>query len=401
MKLEQIIKSTGVSLSLVGVPIGMYFNQLYPTYKWSPIFMVLSILLLTNWRNLLRLRGKGDKWTIVIGFQIIMIAYGLLSPTDNMTTQLLSFHLYIIALCYAYISNKDDSFIDYIPKVVFYTSSIATILGVYFSAIGFVSGETAYIMRNEYEDFYIEAFTVSTGALINLFSAICMEKRNKIENIIVLIAIILDVYILFNSTKRTPIFIAIAGILVFWYKQGGIGIKGIKIIILKFIPLLILFLIAYKYLPAFHNMVDDIFTRLYTGIRILLGAEGSEFIEDSAQVRVDLKKIAYTYINNHFTFINYIFGAGYLLEWLDIPILESFVDMGIIGLFFYSYIVIFIPFRCYLKKHLSSVAIFSILVSLYPIFSAFNSGHPYMYQKYTGVCFVIFIFYQMRHKSIT
>lgn len=363
--------------------------------------MVLSILLLTNWRNLLRLRGKGDKWTIVIGFQIIMIAYGLLSPTDNMTTQLLSFHLYIIALCYAYISNKDDSFIDYIPEVVFYTSSIATILGVYFSAIGFVSGETAYIMRNEYDDFYIEAFTVSTGALINLFSAICMEKRNKIENIIVLIAIILDVYILFNSTKRTPIFIAIAGILVFWYKQGGIGIKGIKIIILKFIPLLILFLIAYKYLPAFHNMVDDIFTRLYTGIRILLGAEGSEFIEDSAQVRVDLKKIAYTYINNHFTFINYIFGAGYLLEWLDIPILESFVDMGIIGLFFYSYIVIFIPFRCYLKKHLSSVAIFSILVSLYPIFSAFNSGHPYMYQKYTGVCFVIFIFYQMRHKSIT
>lgn len=400
MHLSHLLKSLGVSLSLIGVPMGMYFNQLFPILEWSPIFMTTSILLLIDWRGSHHIKGKAN-WSILIGFQTIMILYGLASPTGNMTSQLLSFHLYIIALCWSYMSNRDNGFIDYIPKVLFYSSLITTFLGTYFSTIGYVSGETSYLMRQT-DNFYIEAFTVSGGAIINLFGAICIKKKNIIDKIIITLAIILDIYILVNSTKRTPVFIALIGIILYWYKQGGFRIEGIILLTRNILPIIILFIIAYMSLPFFQNMVDDLFTRFYTGIQVFFLGEGStKYIDESAMARVRLREFTYDYISTNFTFFNYIFGAGYMIKWLDAPILEAFLDMGIIGFTLYSYIVAIIPFICVLKHRLTNVALLSILMSIYPIFSAFNSGHPYMYNKYTGVCFVIFIFYQMRNKSTT
>lgn len=41
----------GASMSLVGVPLGMYLNQMVGSIRWSPVTMVLSVVMLMNWEK--------------------------------------------------------------------------------------------------------------------------------------------------------------------------------------------------------------------------------------------------------------------------------------------------------------------------------------------------------------
>ena len=49
MKFRVISFSLGASLALVGVPLGMYLNQMVGSIRWSPVTMVLSVVMLMNW----------------------------------------------------------------------------------------------------------------------------------------------------------------------------------------------------------------------------------------------------------------------------------------------------------------------------------------------------------------
>ena len=115
-------------MSLVGVPLGMYLNQMVGSIRWSPVTMVLSVVMLMNWKNF----GSGlprllrTKFGIMVLFQIIMLFYGLMSQ-GNMTSQYMSFHIYIIALCYAFSTHRNTEFVDNIPKACFYLSCLVSV----------------------------------------------------------------------------------------------------------------------------------------------------------------------------------------------------------------------------------------------------------------------------------
>lgn len=46
---NNILYPFGASMSLVGVPLGMYLNQMVGSIRWSPVTMVLSVVMLMNW----------------------------------------------------------------------------------------------------------------------------------------------------------------------------------------------------------------------------------------------------------------------------------------------------------------------------------------------------------------
>ena len=113
----------------------------------------------------------------------------------------------------------------------------------------------------------------------------------------------LDIYILFSCTKRTPVFVALAGTVLYLYKQGALKkhyfFKYSNYIVLA----IVVFICAYIRYKSFQENVDDIFTRLYDGIRILLGDDRMDYVEDSAQSRVVLRNWAYNYISLNFGFL--------------------------------------------------------------------------------------------------
>lgn len=398
---NSILYPFGASMSLVGVPLGMYLNQMVGNIRWSPVTMVLSVVMLMNWK----IFGSGlprlfrTKFGIMVLFQIIMLFYGLMSQ-GYMTSQYMSFHIYIIALCYAFSTHRNTEFVDNIPKACFYLSLVTSILGAYFCSIGMVAGEDVYEMRLYDSSYVLEQFTVSAGALVNFFAALTFTKKNMFERVLFAVAIMLDIYILFSCTKRTPVFVALAGTVLYLYKQGALNrhyfFKYSSYIILA----IVVFICAYIRYKSFQENVDDIFTRLYDGIRILLGYDRMDYVEDSAQSRVVLRKWAYNYISLNFGFFSYLFGAGYLTKWLDAPILEAFLDMGLLGFCFYAYLLGWIPLNTLFMKTKDNVILFALMYSLHMSLSMFNSGNPYQYIKYTGVVLLIFVLYAKQKRIV-
>ncbi|MDD5829554.1 MAG: hypothetical protein PUD10_10435 [Lachnospira sp.] len=385
--MNNIKLNIGLSLVLTGVPYGMYLNWLYPSWPWSPVFMIISIILLFDFKSI-------NRWSmprilkVIIFFQLLMITYGVFSGNEGMSSKYLSFHLYIISLCFCLktcIGKDYDNF----SHVLFFCSIPLSILGAVLMQLGMVVGETAWMLKQEDEDYSIEPFTVATGVLINLFSALVMEKKNRYYKILFFILLIIDLYVLFGTTKRTPVFVAIMGTFLYLYKTHAFTLNRNAIMGNILLCFFVLF-IVYLQIPAVQEMVDGFFDNFTKGVLVLFGDTSVSDATGSAEARVRSREFAFQYIDNNFALEDYIIGAGYMTRWLDAPLLQSYLDMGIFGFFLYLYIVIIYPLNTIRIKEPDKALLIAIMVSLYPILSCLNSGNPYQYIKYTAVCLIAY-----------
>lgn len=381
----------GITLSLVGVTFSMYFNWLFPIIKWSPVIMAISAILLAG-NDFFNLRFKLNKVLLtVILYQILMLTYGFLDVDGRMSSQYMSFHIYVIVLCLLYSSMCKKISLEGLPKTIFYTSLWSSCLGAYYCYSGYVVGEQAWLLKQDVDEYALEPFTIASGALMNYFSALLMDKKNKTSIFFIVIGIILDVYILFTCEKRTPIFVGLLGSFIFFHKQGTLNKKAF-LELLRYLPLLFIAIIfSYSYFDSFQIKVDNFAENFYYGVLNLLGDNSVRDATGSAMERVASRNEALNYMDINFTFFNFLFGSGYLFKWLDAPLLEAYIDMGILGFLCYFYLVIWFPFKNIFRKNINSYQILALLFTIYPMVSCMNSGIPYMWNKYVAVCLLAYV----------
>lgn len=379
----------GISLSLIGVPLGMYFNYLFPFIKWSPVFMFTSVILIMSYKNFLlgKFPSNNKSFTLIIVFQLLMILYGLFS--ENMSSQYLSFHLYVITLALALASNENKASYNKVILFTFYISGICTILGAFFMWSGLISGEEVWQLKQDNEDYALEAFTVANGAIINYTCALCLRFKNRFLKILLWVLFALDVYVLFMSTKRTPVFVAIIIAVLYLYKTGSISKKiflnYFKIVIL----ILIFFFFTYINIEVFQKAIDNFSYDFYSGVLNIFGNTDITDSSGSAISRYTAREWAYNYINNNFEFFNYIFGAGYMTRWIDNPLLQSYLDMGLTGLFMYVWLILIVPVKSFFRTT-NILILFAFLLCVYNIMATISSGNPYVYIKHVPIVFLAF-----------
>ncbi|KAA6326058.1 hypothetical protein EZS27_024794 [termite gut metagenome] len=385
-----LLTSIGMALAFVGVPLGMYFNFIFPVVKWSPIFMFLSVLLMISYRNLYNLNFPSFNgiFKYILFFQFLMLSYGVIS--ERMTQQYLTFHLYIIATIIALSTRNSQISYNKVIETVFVFSSICVILGAYFLWNGLVVGEEAWQIKQVFEDWALEPFTVARGAVINLSCILFMKNTRCFFYILFAFFIVLDTYILFASTKRTPIFVSGMIVLVFLYKKGFFQPKKILQLMRLLSPIIIVSIILYINVESIKDTIDNFYSNFYNGVLNLFGDTHVKDETGSAIARLESRQWAYNYINGQFAFSNYLFGGGYMIRWLDNPILQSYLDMGIIGIVSYVYLIIIFPIKNIFKRLDNTFLFFVTLQCLYNILSSINSGNPYLYIKYVPVCFLAF-----------
>lgn len=120
----------------------------------------------------------------------------------------------------------------------------------------------------------------------------------------------------------------------------------------------------------------------------------------SARMRYYATLWALNYINTKFTLWNLIFGAGFMTRWLDVPILQSFLDMGLIGLIGYSFFILFLPLRylfAYARRN--PQILFGCMLALANVISTFNSGHPYATQRWIPLILLLVIIADVKHTN--
>ena len=87
-----------------------------------------------------------------------------------------------------------------------------------------------------------------------------------------------------------------------------------------------------------------------------------------------------------------IFGAGYMKNWCDIPLLQAYIDMGILGFVLWSLNIVWLPIKTIIKCNKDSLdTIWAVSITLYALFSCVSSGHPYMHIKWIPIVILVFI----------
>lgn len=396
MQLSKYInrQSIGASLVACGVPYGMYFNFLYPNglggIRWSPVFMALSVILLINWNNLIKFHfpSFSKVFGFLIGFQMIMMFYGTFS--SNMTDQYLTFHLYIMALCISISTVSDFSKFDYFPETLFLITIPLSIMGVFYMATGMMVGDDAYLSKMYDDDYALEPFTASFGMLINMMSVLCIKSKNIIYKILLIISFAAGIYFILFTSKRTPLLVFFVSLLIFMYLQNKFDKKSIGRLVVYAMGGIMVIILLSIFVPTIGDQATMVLNNFTSGFRNLIGDTTVSDDSGSAIARLENRRWAYNYINSSFTSINWIFGGGYMVRWLDNPILESYLDMGIIGFGFYLTLIVFFPIRILFKKIKDNNVMLSLMISSYAIVSIFNSGNPYQYIKYTPIVLLSF-----------
>jgi hypothetical protein len=398
MNVLKVRLGIGVALSFAGVPLGMYMNYMLPSLGWSPIVMTLSVLLLVRYDRLFsgRLIKPNRLFLVIFLFQLLMLGYGIFS--ESMTWQYITFHLYVIALLGALCTNdKNLANFDQAILWTFIVSGACSVLGAGLLWKGLIVGQEAWELRQDNEKYALEIFTASYAALVNIASALYLSyDRYKYIKWIAYPLVIASAYIVIFGGKRTPLIILLAILVVYLVKhKRARASKLLRYAVTGCAAVAAL----YAGNDSFHAQIDETFQNTLAGIANIFGNTSALDSSGSAIARYESRAFAYGYIHDNFSIINYLFGGGYMVKWLDNPLLQSYLDMGVPGFFGYLFIVILYPTVFFLKRNHGGPVLFAGSICTYAVLSCINSGNPYQYIKYTPVVLLAFFASQNRANS--
>lgn len=361
--------------------------------------MMLSFVLIANWKNILNLRFPlmNGELKVIIFTQILCLLYGVYDVEIDF--QYISFFLYVIAFSLALASIDFYMSFEELPQYLFYISLLSLSLGVYVCFNALVVGENVWYLKQENEEYALEPFNVSYGALSNMFAGLCWNKDKKHKKILFVVSMIAGTYIILSCGKRTPYFVFWVCFIYYIYLKRKISRVSITKFIISIIGIVFVCLIAYIYVPFFYKHINSFGYNMIAGVYNLFGDTSIRDEMGSAYMRVENRIMAYDYIDKKFSIVNYFFGGGFnCINQIDNPLLQSYVEMGILGMLLYVYIIVVVPLKISMKFINDNSLVLTILLSVYSIASIINSGNPYMWSRYVPVCLLIIVFHSVSIK---
>lgn len=396
-KLRKESRPLAMGLVVVGAALGMYLNFYFGNIGWNNFLMFCALLLLPNWRNVFNMKLPSANRTLIniTLFQFFCLGYAVIGK--ELDSGGMIYILFTIFLIYGIMThNKGDMSV---PRVVLYAWLFGWIC-VAFCSICLATG-----------DFFIEDLrthdgsgyqsvlvdlTMSGNLYIFIVCSLYYIDDDSQRKYYAIFGIVLALILIIVLGKRTPLLVSLAVIGFYYLKFHPISRKVSKST-LGFVLFILLLIVVLIQIPGFFDKVLQIWDRTIGGILDMI--HGTSSTGMAAVERYRLRQWALQYIDNDFTLLNYIFGAGYMTMWLDAPLLQAYLDMGIIGFSYYLYYVIIKPLIISFTRIASDHLVFwGCALNYYNIFSAMNSGTPYGHVRW--VPFILLVLAIMFEKTI-
>lgn len=372
-----------------GSTIGMFLNYFISNSGWSNIVFVVCVMLLML--NISRNRLPVDQYYSkhlkrIIGLQLLIAIYIYMSEFKFANLNYM-FNLFVATLAFTLLLVTIE--IDY--KHLFIYSYVITIIGSLTAFYAFQNG----LITNDSDRILDEM--VTTDIVLNNFIVCCVvvgnnaRRKKTYVNFLMIASALFDMYILLMSAKRTALVVAVIVFFIVIYKymrgETSVNEKYKKRISLAFIVVSV-FVFLYNYKDLYTDRIDNV---LYGLNDMIFGTQTD--MTGSAFERYRYRHAALDEIKN-FSLLNYIIGNGNMQQ-IDQPILQSFRDMGIVGLYFFSFYVIYFPLKYIFKSNISNkqevIVFFVSILSLRNIVSCLNSGNPYSFHKWIPICLLLYV----------
>lgn len=374
--------SLGIVLSILGIPamalLKISLNQ--DLSAFSIIIQIVSCLLLFNYHKIFSYPKLSLGFFSILLYTIYILILAAISDIPFMTSPYGFIYQLFYAIQLLFLWNNIDR-IDFkqILNMLLWVSGLLTIISLFFIVENFRNTGVFFFQglgRDELNNFVVARDTTATLSFITLI-LILVNNKWQSSRFWIYLFFMASVFVMLCSNRRSITGTTIIILIYHFFSLQKLKIKRKKfvLILLHSISLIIVFLMMYFFIPSFQNLIQDSFNSLANAIGTYFGNDKSFDLAANYR-REKLETIPELYFFNS-SLKEFVFGRGYMTEWLDIPFLQVFYDLGIVVGIYFLIIQLFLPLFYFFKKTNEPIIKFVQYYVLLRVLLHFCSGLPY------------------------
>lgn len=372
--------SVGIVLCICGVSIGGLIKvALGVNFSWiSTLIIIISTFALVDIKRayMYSLIPKSLVPIYLYSVGTILLAFINGTPFTGSNVSILYQLVYLLQIILLLGVREEYDSEDFSRKafwILGFSSLFAIILinvkdfGVGFGLLLSSTDETSAVSRA----------TTAFIAYYSICASIVFKPRKIGESIARTVFILISCLVLIMSSRRSTL-IALVIVLGFRLRNNSV-FKNINVHkavqkVLIFILLSAVVVILLRTNDLIVEAMDRAWNSTVNGFQTYLGIEDNDM--SAAYRRARIESIPYEYFNDS-SFLQIIFGRGYNTDWLDIPFMQAFWDLGLVGGIWFIFIQGIIPIRHIFRKPQNAAIEFAQYYSIFRIIQNFSNGTPY------------------------
>lgn len=242
------------------------------------------------------------------------------------------------------------------------------------------SGGSLFVnsIESEEGEFLFNRSTIGSIGFKSFVMALAYKPESRTKIRMRLIFLFFSIAVIVASTRRGVYLAAIASCLLHFrncrtaYNYIDMD-KALKKVILS-VVCVVIFLVIYSKSTFLQDVLGRAGESLVNGIRTFLGLEDSDM---AASMRVSTSsRVIEQYLHNS-TPMQTLLGRGYMTTWVDMPFIQAFWDLGLVGGIAFGVIQFIIPLKYLLKKTESQGMRAAQYFTIMSIVEGIASGYPY------------------------
>ena len=346
----------GIILAIIGISAGglikVVFNLNSNTI--SVAVSVLSLVLMFNMSRCYRAFNSDMKW--IVGFYVLTLLYAWLSNRGFSDAHGMLYQLFYFAqILLLWNSNRIDH--EKFIRCAYHIFLIVNLLGfflVYQNAQ--ITGHIAFSTLGNNE--IVTRATVGNIGLLLFSACIAFRPKEGIHRFIYGFAWFLAVANLLLASRRTAIIGAMIMLIIYClkYKPKVNSISSIVKSSFIIAGVIIATMFLYFTNSTVQAVVDRSFQMLFSGVKTFLGIDKSDM---AASYRRNVWETVPNELINNTTAREFFIGHGFMEGWFDVPYLQAFWDMGLVGGIFYLIIQLLMPLKYILIRSNNPAILFA------------------------------------------
>ncbi|MDD6211890.1 MAG: hypothetical protein PUB22_01875 [Clostridiales bacterium] len=383
---NNVLLSIGIVLCIIGVSLGGIVKLIFKTnFSWiSTLVSVLSVVFMLDSRRILQFKYRRPTPLIWAIFLYSLITLIMASLTDYSFSKgpysLINQLVYFIQIVILWDRGNDINIRSF-QRVALWIMTVSGVIS--FVLIIQNSALTGMLVFNRLLD-NTEATTgvsrVTMGAIgfVGLISALPFQAETLWDKAARYCCLFASIAV-FGIAARRSVYLAAVLALCIHVRNSGINSIHVKRkILMKVLAgacLLLIFLYSlYTFNPTVREMTDRAFQTLVRGIQTYLGINNTDLA--AGMRRENINTIPYEFLN-HSTLFQFVFGHGYMAKWMDIPFMQAFWDLGIVGGIFYIWVMGVVPIIHLLRPSRNPLVMFAQYNLALTFVESFANGAPY------------------------
>lgn len=389
---RRIMTEIGTAMVPVSMPLGMILKITTGNMIIGNLMMGLGLLMMFPFRRI--------KYGFRLGYQTGIIAFFILSFIYYFASKFAE-SIYLLYLGVSLIYSLALSILRYdedlkMKNVIFdiWSISLLCILGsCYCFATGIITALTGAFEFTAGGDTLYDALTMGSVGITQMscsFYFLGKSEYSKKFKIILFACVTLDFFIVLLAFKRTPILISLITFALYSHKLGYLKMTPKKIIGIVIIMIILSMVIvnSAELSEAVTLLAEDTWEGI---VNLITNNHTGHSLTNSTDIRIENRQQAFAMIND-FDMLEFFLGAGFMTFWFDMPLLQSYLDMGVIGFILFAFFVVYLPLRILFSKYRSDDEMcFIAIFSLYGAIGCLTSGHPYAHTHWMPICLLCFI----------